>query len=322
MLIDDHPLMASPGPNRLGCLDHRPQLAGAMVSESCSGCLGGVSGSYLVRERLADRGCDRMLFMTACRESSMIYEAADGSELSLLVFEPAEDTRLAAGIVLFHGGALRTGSADGLTPHCRKLALRGIFAVSAAYRLLGQGAMSIDDCVTDVQRAVEQFMELAALRGLKTSCLASGGSSAGAHLALLAAMIAPGGPVTAPEPSAAAVVALNPAGLDLLAFSPELQRSIEQQVGISAGRAAEYSLIEFVRPGGPSILIHHGTADEVEPIEHVRRFRDAMVQAGNECTLLEYEHAEHAFHYPGPSGRFDEVIDATARFLLDRTAAR
>jgi acetyl esterase/lipase len=257
-----------------------------------------------------------MLFMTAWRESSMSYEAADGSELPLLVFDPAEEG-LAAGIVLFHGGAFRAGSADGLTPHCRALASRGIFAVSAGYRLLGRGAVSIDDCVTDVRRAVEQFMKLAASRGLKASCLASGGSSAGAHLALHTAMIAAG----RTEPDAAAVVALNPAGLDLLAFSPELQRSIEQQVGIAAGRAADYSLIELARPGCPPILIHHGTADEVEPIDHVRRFRDAMVQAGNECTLIEYEHAAHAFHYPGQGSRFDDVIDATVRFLLDRIAA-
>ena len=31
----------------------------------------------------------------------MIYETADGCELPLLVFEPAEGTRLAAGIVFF-----------------------------------------------------------------------------------------------------------------------------------------------------------------------------------------------------------------------------
>lgn len=259
--------------------------------------------------------------MTACRESSMTYEAGDGSELPLRLFEPAEGTRLAAGIVLFHGGALRTGSADDLAPHCRQLASRGIFAVSAGYRLLGRGAVSIDDCVTDVRRAVEHFTRLAALRGLAGSCLASGGSSAGAHLALVAAMIAPGRPVTAPEPGVAAVVAFNPAGLDLLAFSPRLRRSIEAGAGIAAGRAIEYSLIESVRPGNPPMLIHHGTDDEVEPIDHVRRFRDAMVRAGNECTLLEYEHAEHAFHYPGRSGHFDGVVDATAQFLIDRIAA-
>jgi acetyl esterase/lipase len=254
--------------------------------------------------------------MIACRESSMTYEAADGSELPLLIFEPVVGTRLAAGIVVFHGGALRGGAADGLAPHCRQLAARGIFAVSAGYRLLGQRAVSIDDCVTDVRRAVEHFTRLAESRGLGASCLASGGSSAGAHLALVAAMIAPDEPVPAPESGVAAVVALNPAGLDLLAFPPERQRSIEQDVGIAAGRASEYSLIEFVRPGNPPMLIHHGTGDEVEPIDHVRRFRDAMARAGNECTLLEYEHAKHAFHYPSHGGHFDGVIDASARFLL------
>ncbi|WP_410818450.1 hypothetical protein [Micromonospora sp. 050-3] len=52
----------------------------------------------------------------------------------------------------------------------------------------------------------------------------------------------------------------------------------------------------------------------------MRQFRDAMVRAGNECTLLEYEGAEHGFHYPGTGGHFDDVIAAAARFLLDRTA--
>jgi acetyl esterase/lipase len=259
--------------------------------------------------------------MTACRESSTIYEAADGSELPLLVFEPVEGTRPAAGVILFHGGALRTGSAGGLAPHCRQLASRGIFAVSAGYRLLGQGAVSIDDCVRDVRLAVEHFGRLAAVRALDASCQASGGSSAGAHLALVAAMIAPDGPVPAPEPGVAAVVALNPAGLDLLAFPSEHQRTIEQQAGIATGRLVEYSPIEFARPGNPPMLIHHGTDDEVEPIDNVRRFRDMMVRAGNGCTLLEYENAEHGFHYPGHSGHFDDVIDATARFLLDRISA-
>jgi len=259
-----------------------------------------------------------MLCMTACRESSTIYEAADGSELPLLVFEPVEGTRPAAGVILFHGGALRTGWAGGLAPHCRQLAARGIFAVSAGYRLLGQGAASIDDCVRDVRRAVEHFGTLAALRGIDASCQASGGSSAGVHLALVAAMIAADSPVPATEPGVGAVVALNPAGLDLLAFPLEHQRRIEQQAGIAGGRLVDYSLIEFARPGNPPMLIHHGTNDEVEPIDNVRRFRDVMVRAGNDCTLLEYQDAKHGFHYPGRSGHFDNVIDATARFLVDR----
>jgi acetyl esterase/lipase len=273
-----------------------------------------------------------LLVMTAWRESSLLYLAADGSELPLLVFEPGSDVQpVRAGIILFHGGALREGSAEGLAPHCRELASRGIFAVSAGYRLLGRGAVSIDDCIADVRRAVRRFGRLAALRGLDVSCLASGGSSAGAHLALIAAMTAASDALTSeaeadaePEQRVRAVVAFNPAGLDLLSFEPEVQRGLEQQVGIAAGKLGEYSLIEFVRPGSPPMVvqIHHGTSDEVEPIECVRRFRDAMVRAGSRCTLVEYEHAGHGFHYPGDGGHFDEVVGGTARFLLDRIALK
>ena len=262
------------------------------------------------------------VLVTADRESSVIYEAADGSELPMLVFEPDEDTQPAAGIVMFHGGALHSGSADGLAPHCRQLASRGIFAVSAGYRLIDQGARSIDDCIADVRRAVEHFVRLAAVRGLDSSRLASGGSSAGAHLALVAAMIAPDRPVPSTEPGVAGVVALNPV-VDLLAYGVEQQQSLEGEVArIAAGRLIEYSPVEFVRPGNPPVLIQHGTHDEVAPIGQARRFRDVMVQAGNDCILLEYEHAGHAFHYPGPAGHFDDVIDATAEFLLDRLAAQ
>ncbi|MBM0202480.1 hypothetical protein JNW90_04615 [Micromonospora sp. STR1s_5] len=107
-------------------------------------------------------------------ESSTSYQAADGSKLPLLVFEPTEGTPPRAGIVLFHGGALREGSPGGLAPHCRALASRGIFAVSAGYRLLGRGAVTIDDCLADVRRAVEQFGRLAASRGLDAPHLTSG----------------------------------------------------------------------------------------------------------------------------------------------------
>jgi acetyl esterase/lipase len=251
---------------------------------------------------------------SVCRESSASYRSADGRDLPLLVFEPGKDLHTPAGIVLFHGGGLRNGSADGLAPHCRSLASHGVFAVSAGYRLLGDGAASIDDCLADVRRAIKQFGLLAASRGLEAPQLASGGSSAGAHLALVAA--------TAQGAPTAAVVALNPAGSDLRSFEPDVQRRLEQQAGIAAGRLTEYSLVELVRPGTPPTLIHHGSRDEVEPIDAVRRFRDAMVRAGNACTLIEYEDAGHGFHYPGNGGHFDEVIDTTARFILGRAAEK
>jgi acetyl esterase len=249
----------------------------------------------------------------AWRESATTYEAADGAKLPMLVFEPAEGMPPAAGIVMFHGGALHAGSADGLAPHCQQLAARGILAVSAGYRLVGDGAAGIDDCVADVRRAVSHFQGLATRRGLGSSRLASGGSSAGAHLALVAAMIAP-------DPVVAAIVALNPV-VDLLAYPAQERRRLEQEIArVPAGTLGQYSPIGFIRAGNPPILIQHGTLDETAPIGTVRRFRDAMIQAGNDCVLREYEGAQHAFHYPGPAGHFDNVIEVTSAFLLDRLA--
>ncbi len=236
----------------------------------------------------------------------------------MLIFEPIGATQPRAGIILFHGGALRGGSPDDLAPHCRELAARGILAVSADYRLLEAGADSIEDCVADVREAVEQFVRLASSRGLEAAQLASGGSSAGAHLALVAAMTGADGTSRAGHFGISAVVAWNPAGSDLGSLPVETQRQLELRVGLPAGRLARYSLIELVRPHIPPVLIHHGTRDEVEPIDCVRRFRDAMLRSGNECTLTEYEHAKHGFHYPGAGGCFDSVVDSTALFLLEK----
>lgn len=260
--------------------------------------------------------------MAEYRESSTTYEAADGTKRPVLVFEPAEGTPPAAGIVMFHGGSLHSGTPGDLAPHCWQLASRGILAVSAGYRLVGQGAGGMDDCIADVRRAVTHFRGLAAARGLGPSRLASGGSSAGAHLALAAAMITCGGAVPAPDPAVAAIVALNPV-VDLLAYSANEQRHLEQEVArVAAGTLGRYSPAEFIRRGNSPVLIQHGTRDETAPIATVRRFRDRMTQAGNDCVLLEYEGARHAFHYPGPAGHFDSVIDATAEFLLGRLASR
>jgi acetyl esterase/lipase len=140
------------------------------------------------------------------------------------------------------------------------------------------------------------------------------------RLADLPPLAAPGRPVPAPGPGVAAVVALNPV-VDLLAYPPGQQRALEQDAGIAAGRAIDYSPAELVRPGNPPVLIQHGTHDEVAPISQARRFRDAIAQAGNDCVLREYAGAGHGFHYPGPAGYFDQVTEATAGFLLSRLAA-
>lgn len=115
--------------------------------------------------------------------------------------------------MLFHGGALRRGEPGDLDQHCRALADHGILAVSSGYRLLDRDASSIDDCLADVRVAVRRFVDLAGEQGLDRSRIATGGSSAGAHLAMVAAMTAP-----SDDAAPGSVVAFNPAGFASLGF--------------------------------------------------------------------------------------------------------
>jgi acetyl esterase/lipase len=131
-------------------------------------------------------------------------------------------------------------------------------------------------------------------------------------------MIAPDRAVPPPEPDVAAVVALNPV-VDLLAYSPKEQQTwrtrspaLRWEGSASTRRPSLYG------PGIPPVLIQHGTRDTIGSIGTMRRFRDLMAQAGNDCVLLEYEGAEHAFHYFAE--HLDTVNNATADFPLGRLA--
>ena len=222
----------------------------------------------------------------------------------MLLFEPAGPPR--AAVVLFHGGGLRHGAPEELTPHCTALAAEGILAAAAGYRLLGQGADHIGDCLADVRTELAKFRAefRAEFHNLAapTLPLATGGSSAGGHLALLATL-------TGPPSGFDTLVLFNPI-VDATLVAPEaLTRALEP------GTTAEsISPLHLLRPGSPRTALFSGTADTIAPIESLRAFRDAMVGAGDACELTEFEGAGHAFHYQEPY--FGRVVAGAAGFIM------
>ena len=200
-------------------------------------------------------------------------------------------------MVLFHGGGLRHGSPQDLVPHCEALAAEGILAASAGYRLLEKGAAHIGDCLADVRSAMAEFAGLAA----PTTPRAVGGSSAGGHLALLAAL-------TDPDAGFDALVLFNPL-VDATLVDPDvLARALAP-----GATAQSISPLHHVRPDAPRTALFSGTADPIAPIETQRAFLDAMLAAGNACELAEFDGAAHAFHYQEPY--FTQVVAGTVAFL-------
>ena len=235
------------------------------------------------------------------------YTSPAGGSLPLLLCAPSR-SRPAAAVLLFHGGGWQTGSAEQFAPQCQALASQGILAAGAGYRLVGQGAATLCDCLDDARAAIEH------VRGLAPGVpLFVGGGSAGGQLALAAVLTPP----TADERPYAGLLLFNPV-VDLCEPTGTWQ-TFREILGLDAQTAAALSPLHLVRPGAPPAIVFHGTADALVPIHSVRHFRDAMRAAGNACRLVEYEGAPHGFFNPGAGeARWHEETTAlAAAFVLE-----
>jgi acetyl esterase/lipase len=141
---------------------------------------------------------------------------------------------------------------------------------------------------------------------LDATLLAAGGGSAGGHMALCLATC----PAYAPVPPVLAAVAYNPlVDLDQAAGTNGLPPA-----GAEAG---DLSPLRHAGLSTPPVLIQHGTADRVVPIDGSRRFRDATPG----CELIEYEGAAHGFFNPPVSQERYEATTAATLAFLGRVAA-
>jgi len=238
------------------------------------------------------------------------FVAADGeTRLPIHVFVPATPPR--AALLLFHGGGWMRGSPGMLVPHARRLAESGILAASAGYRLVRSGADSPADCLEDAGRADTVFRALATEAGVER--VAIGGGSAGAQMALSLAM-PPGG---AGAREYAGLVLFNPA-VDQCCTRGPIGALMRHRLRLTPERARAASPAHHVRSGVPPSLVFHGTRDRLVAIDKVRRFRDAMENAGNNCELVEFQGAGHGFFLSRPRGNpaFDRTVELTERFLL------
>ena len=114
------------------------------------------------------------------------YKTIGDRELSLYVTKPdnwqATDKRPA--VVFFHGGGWVGGSPGQFTEHSKYLASRGLVCVQVEYRLLDRNNKDLPtNCVHDAKSAMRWVRSHADELGIDPNRIASGGGSAGGHLA-------------------------------------------------------------------------------------------------------------------------------------------
>lgn len=234
----------------------------------------------------------------------------------VLGFRPLElDLHLPPGpgpypaIVYLHGGGWRRGSRRTTIPAtlCESLAERGFAVAAADYRLSGEARFPAQ--LDDVRAAI------AWLRS-EVDCVRTflWGESAGAHLALLAAL--DGGDVDG-------VVAWYPP-TDLLGLADDLTGVADgsREAGLlgAAPRdnpdlAKRASPLTFARRGAPPILLMHGDADDLVPATQSVRLAEALQAAGAPVELDLVPGARHMWTDARDVGA---IVDRSAEFLRRR----
>jgi acetyl esterase/lipase len=211
--------------------------------------------------------------------------------------------RAPAGPVLIHlhGGHFRTGRKSfEARPLLHRLARHGWLCVSANYRLAP--AATFPDYLVDVKQVIAWARDHAHEYGADPALVFLAGSSAGAHLAVTAAL-------TAGDPT----------------FQPgfeEADTTVAAAIGLygyygpvdTARQPLPSSPADYVHPDAPPVLIAHGDQDTYVSAEHARGFADRLGGVSASPTVyVELPGGQHSFDL-FHSIRFETLLDGIEAF--------
>ena len=129
------------------------------------------------------------LVVQADDKQTQTYKTVDAQKLKIHISKPADwkpaDTRPA--VVFFHGGGWVGGKPGQFDAHCEHLTKRGMVCFQVQYRLLSKDQSTGDrtptKCIHDAKSAMRWVRSRAIEFGIDPNRIASGGGSAGGHLA-------------------------------------------------------------------------------------------------------------------------------------------
>ena len=226
-----------------------------------------------------------------------VYASPDGTQLKAYVFSPEKPGKgRRSAIVLLHGGGWAMGEPAWTFSRAQHFAERGVVAVAAQYRLSDQKEITPLEAMADTRAVMRWVRAQAGSLGIDPKRIAAYGWSAGAHLAVSAAIFDTDASKDSVSARPDALVLVSPAvslGAD----------SWAQRLLMGRGSARDISPDEHVRKGLPPTLILQGDVDTVTPLSGAKRFCDRMREAGNACELHVYKGFGHLFT---PAGTADD----------------
>ncbi len=263
--------------------------------------------------------------------NDVTYGTGGGRELKLFLFLPKDERESHPGIVFFHGGGWTGGSPKQFFRQAGYLASKGYVAACAEYRLSGEAKFPA--AAEDVKCSVRWMRANAKRYKIDPNRIASGGGSAGAHLAAMLGVMDKGdgldgtGGQAEYSSKANAVVAFNGA-FDLPRLA-ERMKPVSEQTGkpiapvrFLGGTLEEIpeaykkaSPMTYVSEGDAAFLFLHGTKDQVVPLEESVRMKEALEKVGARAEIFAAERAAHGFFNNPPW--YEPTLKRMEEFLND-----
>jgi acetyl esterase/lipase len=255
-------------------------------------------------------------------EPNIIYLAVGGWNGKLDLYVPRRPGTRMPIAILFHGGGWVTGGKDEIALDVLPYLAMGFAVANVDYRLARVAPAPA--AVQDSRCALRWVIRHAEQYGFDTQRLVLVGSSAGAHLALMAAL-APAsagfdGLCPGDEPLRAAAVINFFGVVDVAALlgPPEPRDFAVGWIGDGPQRlelARRLSPMTYVTKAAPPIFTAHGDADPVVPFAQAKALHEALDRVGVPNRLFPMRHGGH--------GQFDgaEVLSvnrAVRDFLVQR----
>ena len=203
-------------------------------------------------------------------------------------------------LVYLHGGAFRSGRKNReARPLLYHLASQGWVCISANYRL--SPAATFPDHLVDVKKVIAWARKYGSEYGADTGAVFTAGSSAGGHLASMAAL-------TANDPR----------------FQPGFERedtSVTAAIvlygyfgSLSSKDDLPSSPLAYVEGDAPPFFVAHGDHDTVVIVEDARAFVESLENASSQPVVyVELSGGQHGFDL-FHSLRFEQVVDAIEAF--------
>jgi acetyl esterase/lipase len=255
-------------------------------------------------------------------------------------------------VIYLHGGGWRMGDRKG-APDLAAFAARGFATVSIEYRLSGEAIFPA--ALEDVKTAIRWVRKEATSFGFDPDAIGLWGSSAGGHLAAMAALtdadtftgdehasysssvqaVVDGyGPSAFlemdahrdPGPSADPESPSLPPGAKSTDANSFESAFLGAPIATIPERVAAASPLTYVHASACPFLIIHGAADTLVPLDQSERLYVALATRGNDVQLAVFEGLGHAFFNrrhlddPGPRKfRFRHSVEGVERIGEDES---